>query len=226
MKTLLLGILLSLALVGCKESKEAVPKTPSAAGDPKAGAAVAEQNCKACHGMDGRGVAPGIPHLAAQREGYLHLALIEYKEVKRTHAALRELAGRLSATELRDVMAYYASQPPVAPTSMTGVQQASLLEKGKALAATCAKCHGEDGNSTTRARLAAGHSRYRHRHQGITGRPRDGDKRYCATRAGSIWRLAMYYASRTPAQRRRRHSAIRRRASRAAMCGGAMAPAG
>ena len=161
MNRLLLAIVLSVLLVGCKESKEPAVKTPSAektaptagtpdkspGGDAKAGTAVAERDCKACHGMDGRGVAPGIPHLAAQRERYLLLALTEYKEVKRTHAALRDLAGRLTATELRNVVAYYASQPPVPPASVTSAQQASLLEKGKALAATCAKCHGVEGNS-------------------------------------------------------------------------------
>jgi len=163
MNRLLLAIVLTVLLVGCKESKEPV-KTPSAektaptagtpadkspGGDAKAGKAVAERDCKACHGLDGRGVAPGIPHLAAQRERYLLLALTEYKEVRRTHAALRDLAGRLTATELRNVVAYYAGQPPAPPASVTSAQQASLLEKGKALAAACAKCHGEDGNSKT-----------------------------------------------------------------------------
>ena len=120
MNRLLLAIVLSVLLVGCKESKEPAVKTPSAektapaaaapadkspGGDAKAGTAVAERDCKACHGMDGRGVAPGIPHLAAQRERYLLLALTEHKEVKRTHAALRDLAGRLTATELRNVVA-------------------------------------------------------------------------------------------------------------------------
>src|SRR3970040_2896704 len=133
MNRLLLAIVLSVLLVGCKESKEPV-KTPSAektagapadkspGGDAKAGQAGAERDCKACHGLDGRGVAPGIPHLAAERERYLLVALTEYKEVKRTHAALRDLAGRLTATELRDVMAYYASQSPVTPAYTTRAQ--------------------------------------------------------------------------------------------------------
>src|SRR3970040_2379163 len=117
MNRLLLAIVLSVLLVSCKDSKEPAVKTPSAektvgtpaekspAGDATAGKAVAERDCKACHGMDGRGVAPGIPHLAAQRERYLLLALTEHKEVKRTHAALRDPAARLPATELRNVVA-------------------------------------------------------------------------------------------------------------------------
>ena len=116
MRYLLLAVVLSVALAGCSEKREPAPTSSSAgkaapmaekpsAGDAKAGQAVAERECKACHGLDGRGVAPGIPHLAAQRERYLLVALTEYKEVKRTHAALRDLAGRLTATELRNVVA-------------------------------------------------------------------------------------------------------------------------
>jgi cytochrome c553 len=239
MKTLLLGVLLSLALVGCKESKEAVPKTPSAeksaptAGDPKAGAAVAERNCKACHGMDGKGVAPGIPHLAAQREGYLLLALTEYKEVKRTHAALRELAGRLSATELRNVMAYYASQPPVSPTSMTGVQQASLLEKGKALAAACAKCHGEEGNSKTPGTPSLAAQQPLYLVTAIQEYHR-GERRTAAMKSillGAsrleLESLALYYASRTPAQRPAPSFGDPAAGEpRTAMCGGCHGPRG
>jgi cytochrome c553 len=233
MKTLLLSVLLSLTLVGCKESKQAVPKTPSAAGDPKAGAAVAERNCKACHGMDGRGVAPGIPHLAAQRESYLLLALIEYKEVKRTHAALRELAGRLSETELRDVMAYYASQPAVSPTSMTGVQQASILEKGKALAAACAKCHGEEGNSKTPGTpsLAGQQPHYlvtaiQEYHRGDRGTAAMKAILRDASRL-DLESLALYYASRTPAQRSAPSFGDPAAGEpRTAMCGGCHGPRG
>jgi cytochrome c553 len=157
--------------------------------------------------MDGRGVAPGIPHLAAQRERYLLLALTEYKEVKRTHAALRDLAGRLTATELRNVVAYYASQPPVPPASMTSAQQASLLEKGKALAAACAKCHGEDGNSKTPGTpsLAGQQPHYlvtaiQEYHRGDRGTAAMKAILRDASRL-ELESLALYYASRTPAQR-------------------------
>ena len=158
MKTFMLGIALSVALIGCTEKPETA-STPApgkgaapastAAGDAAAGKAVAERECKACHGLDGRGVAPGIPHLAAQRDRYLLLALTEYKDVKRAHSALRELAGRLSPAELRNVVAYYSSQPPPPPASGKDSKQATLMEKGKALAAACEKCHGEEGNSRT-----------------------------------------------------------------------------
>jgi cytochrome c553 len=245
MNRLLLAIAVSVLLVGCKESKEPAVKTPPAektagtpadklpGGDANAGKAVAERDCKACHGMDGRGVAPGIPHLAAQRERYLLLALTEYKEVKRTHAALRDLAGRLAPTELRDVIAYYASQPPVPPASVTSAQQASLLEKGKALAAACAKCHGEEGNSKTPGTpsLAGQQPHYlvtaiQEYHRGERGTAAMKAILREASRL-DLESLALYYASRTPAQRAAPSFGDPAAGEpRTAMCGGCHGPRG
>ncbi|MGH8649120.1 MAG: c-type cytochrome, partial [Burkholderiales bacterium] len=205
MKILILGIVLAVLLAGCSEREK--PAVPKPSGDAKAGKAVAERECKTCHGLDGRGVAPGIPHLAAQRERYLLLALTEYKEVKRTHAALRELAGRLTGSDLRNVVAYYASQPAVPAAPERGAQQASLLDKGKALAAACVKCHGEEGNSRTPGipSLAGQQPQYLvtavqeyHRGERRTA-PMEKMLRNAGRRA--LESLALYLASRTPAQR-------------------------
>ncbi|OGA01296.1 MAG: hypothetical protein A3I00_09865 [Betaproteobacteria bacterium RIFCSPLOWO2_02_FULL_64_12] len=217
MKNTLLGIVLSVVLIGCSEQKEPAAKIAAApaakaetrpAGDAGAGKAIAERDCKACHGLDGKGVAPGIPHLAAQRERYLLAALTEYKEVKRTHAALKDLFGRLSEQELRNAVAYYAGQPPVASSSGKDVQHASLLEKGKALAAACAKCHGEDGNSKISGTpgLAGQQPHYlvtaiQEYHQG---------ERKTATMKSMLTgssrleleNLALYFASQTPVERK------------------------
>lgn len=209
MKRLILGIALSALLVACTEREKppAAPAIAKSAGDATAGKAIAERDCKACHGMDGRGLAPGIPHLAAQRERYLLLALTEYRDVKRTHAALRDLAGRLSETELRNVVAYYASQPPVAAAPEADAPQVSLLEKGKALAAACVKCHGEEGNSRTPGipSLAGQQPHYlvtaiREYHRGDRDKaPMDSLLRNASAR--ELESLALYFASRTPAQR-------------------------
>jgi cytochrome c553 len=113
-----------------------------------AGKAVAEQQCKGCHGLDGRGIASAIPNLAGQRERYLVTALQEYRQGKRSHAALRDIATKLSDRETRDVIAYYASLPPVQASNGNGKNFLSPYERGKQLAAACSKCHGEDGNAT------------------------------------------------------------------------------
>lgn len=221
MKNILIAIALSGALLGCTESGEPGAKAPSPgktpgakpvaakppAGDAQAGKAVAERECKGCHGLDGKGVAPGIPHLAAQREPYLLLALTEYKDVRRTHAALRELAKRLSDADLRNVVAYYASQPAVSPAAGQDAQKTSLLEKGKSLAAGCAKCHGEDGNSRTPGTpsLAGQQPHYlvtaiQEYHRGDRAGASMRSMLRDATRL-ELESLALYYASRTPAQR-------------------------
>src|SRR5665811_1738483 len=132
MKNLLLGIVLTmLALAACTEKPGPTPKPVTA--DIAAGKAIAERDCKACHGANGGGVAPAIPHLAAQRESYLLASLKEYKDGKRSHAALRDMAEHMSEADLRNVAAHYASLPPIANASEKDVQLVFPYEKGKTL---------------------------------------------------------------------------------------------
>jgi cytochrome c553 len=152
MKSLFLGIAFLLALAGCGERKEAPATAAPAkapAADIDAGRSLAERSCKSCHGLDGKGAGPGIPNLAAQREGYLLASLNEYKEGKRHHSGLRELATKMSAADMRNIAAYYAAQPPVKATAASDVKHSSPYELGKTLSAGCAGCHGEDGNAKT-----------------------------------------------------------------------------
>ena len=155
MKRYLVGVACVAALAACSE-REQPPAQPAAAkaapapvaGDAKAGKAFADTECKACHGLDGGSVAPGVPHLAAQDERYLLGALRAYKEGKRNHAALKVIAERLSEAEIRNVSAYYASLPAAGLAPAKDLSQVSPYERGKARAAACAQCHGEDGNGT------------------------------------------------------------------------------
>ena len=143
MKPLVLAMVVLLA--ACSESDRA-PKTPAA--DAAAGKAFAERECKGCHGLDGKGAAPAIPHLAAQRESYLLASLRAYKEGKRVHAALKEIAAHMSDADARNLAVFYAGLPPV-KAAITDSKTLSPYDRGKELAGACAKCHGEDGNSTT-----------------------------------------------------------------------------
>jgi cytochrome c553 len=150
MKHFLLGIVLSVALIGCTDKGESTAKSASekqAAADVPAGKAIAERECKGCHGLDGKGVAPAIPNLAAQRERYLLASMKAYKEGARTHAALREMTGHMSEADTRNVAAHYASLPPIATAPGKKAEIFLPYENGKALAAACTKCHSEDGNS-------------------------------------------------------------------------------
>ena len=139
-----------MALAGCSDNEP--PKNTAAkqvSGDPAAGKALAERECKACHGLDGRGVAPAIPTLAGQRERYLVTALNEYRDGKRAHAALREISSRISDADVRNLAAYFAGLPAMPPESAKHVQLFSPYDNGKKLAGPCISCHGENGNSKT-----------------------------------------------------------------------------
>ncbi len=205
MKTLMLGIVFLVALNGCTDKGASTTKPPIA--DIGAGKMIAERDCKACHGLDGRGVAPAIPHLAAQREGYLVASLKEYKEGKRAHAALKNMAGQMSDAELQNIAAYYASQPALVNATASDVKHSSPYEQGRKLAATCAGCHGEDGNAKVPGTptLAGQQPHYlvaaiHEYHQGERATAAMKSMMRNATNL-ELENLALYFASQTPAQR-------------------------
>ena len=229
MKKSILGLtVLSLALFGCGEKKDAAVDTPKATkADVVAGKALADKTCKACHGANGGSVAPAIPHLAAQRERYLVASLNEYKNGKRTHAALRDIATQMSEADMRNVAGYFASLPPVPNNTNADVKHTSPYEKGKVLAVECAKCHGEDGNAKTPGTPTLAGQQPHYLVAAILEYHRDDRK---VTSMKSIMRdsdrldlesLALYYSAQTPTQRvapTRGDAAVGQPLS--AMCGG------
>lgn len=229
---LILGIVLSVVLIGCTDKGASTAK--STKGDAGAGKVIAERDCKACHGLDGRGVAPGIPHLAAQREHFLLASLYEYKDGRRTHAALKGMAEQMSDADLRNVAAYYASQPPVAVAAATAdIKQSSPYEQGRALAAECAKCHNADGNSTTPGTpsLAGQQPQY------LVAAIREyhsGERKVAVMKSMlqssdviAIENLALYFSAQTPAQRTApAHGDPVVGEPKTAMCGGCHGPHG
>jgi cytochrome c553 len=146
MRYLLLSAILPVLTIACTDGLES-PTEPAA--DLVAGKSLAENNCSGCHDLNGRGAATGIPHLAAQVEDYLLDSLLAYREGKRFHAALQDMTEHMSAAEIRNVAAFYASLPPVEDTSRTGGPESMLspYQQGEAAAKACAACHGADGNS-------------------------------------------------------------------------------
>ncbi|WP_455209293.1 c-type cytochrome [Kaarinaea lacus] len=142
MRLILLCTLVVALFVGCADKKPPAQLTAN----PEAGKKIAEKSCVGCHGLDGKGATDDIPNLAAQVQEYLVAAIQAYKEGKREHAALKDMASKLNDADTLNIAAYYAGQPP-----LTGEQKPmqDIAEKGKATAAVCANCHGEGGNSTT-----------------------------------------------------------------------------
>lgn len=69
--------------------------------------------CKSCHG-NGEQSLPAAPHLTAQHAGYLKKQLGDFRSGARSNdssATMRQIAAKLSQTEVQALAAYLASQP-------------------------------------------------------------------------------------------------------------------
>jgi cytochrome c553 len=87
------------------------------AADIEAGKNMAAAVCAACHGANGVSVSDAIPNLAAQRAGYLEAQLKAFKAGTRKQpgavnptALMNAIAAQLSADDIANVAAYFASQ--------------------------------------------------------------------------------------------------------------------
>jgi len=80
------------------------------AGNPELGRAKSAP-CTACHGADGRGIAPNFPVLAGQYADYLAKSLKQYRSGERNNALMAPMAAGLSDDDIADLAAYYASLP-------------------------------------------------------------------------------------------------------------------
>jgi len=236
MKTLLVAVALAAAAVGCSEKQPpgtkagdgaaaAVAPLEAGKGDKEAGRKIAEADCKACHGLDGKGIAPAIPHLAGQHERYLLAALAEYKQGKRTHAALRRIATQLDDAGTRNIAAYYASQPPVGAATQP---PKSPYDLGKQVAqAQCASCHGVDGNTTTPGipSLAGQQPRYLvaaiHEYLGAERKTSPMHAKLTGIGRVDVENVALYFASQAPVARKARPKGDPKAGEQlSAVCGG------
>jgi cytochrome c553 len=88
-----------------------------AAPDIEKGRAKVAQVCSACHGTNGVSVSETIPNLAAQRAGYIESQLKAFRDGARrggptsTVATMTAIATQLSADDISNVAAYFASLP-------------------------------------------------------------------------------------------------------------------
>ena len=119
----------------------------AAQGDPAAGKRKT-LTCNACHGQSG---FKAMPRLGGQNAADLVAALRAYKEDRRAHATMRDVAHALSERDIADLAAYYASVPKVSAEATASVP---------AEAARCVACHGTDGAApgAPEAPLLAGQS--------------------------------------------------------------------
>ncbi|HEX7029025.1 MAG TPA: cytochrome c [Gammaproteobacteria bacterium] len=135
------ALFLGLALAGLLFAPAA-----SAAGDAEAGRDKAE-TCLGCHGIPNyANMYPNysVPKLGGQHADYIVAALQAYRSGARQHPTMSAQAESLSDQDIQDIAAYFA-------TFKSGGQpepdRGGDVEAGKEKAATCAACHGLDGNS-------------------------------------------------------------------------------
>jgi len=107
--------------------------------------------CIDCHGKDGNSTVLINPNLAKQHSQYIEKQLTAFKENTRDNAVMNQISANLSSNDIANLGAYFAdtsavgevkSAPVVVVKSFTGD-----VEIGKTKAATCAACHGADGNA-------------------------------------------------------------------------------
>ena len=79
------------------------------------GKQIAQTVCAACHAADGNSGISSYPKLSTQHAAYTIKETVAIKDGKRTTggaAAMRPMVGSLSAQDIADVAAFYATQTP------------------------------------------------------------------------------------------------------------------
>jgi cytochrome c553 len=120
--------------------------------------------CVGCHGAQGEGnAAAGFPRIAGQAQAYLSKQLGAYANGARVNPIMQPIAKGMSAEQIRDVSAYYASlgdaPDAVASSAGTGTKAGGKGaggsgDRGRLLSEVgddskgvqaCANCHGPGG---------------------------------------------------------------------------------
>src|SRR4030095_16169300 len=109
------------SLLGMSVLLAVVPLAQAA--DIEAGKAKVATVCAACHGANGVSVSDAIPNLAAQRAGYLEAQLKALKDGTRKNPIMNAIAAQLSAEDIANAAAYFASLPGPASGVKSGLLQ-------------------------------------------------------------------------------------------------------
>jgi len=138
----ILSLVVALAALVCAQAV-------SAAGDAQAGKTKA-QVCSACHGADGNSANPEWPNLAGQHAKYTSKQLADLKSgEQRDNAIMAAQAANLTAEDMADLAAYYATLTPAG-----GYVSDEHLALGERIyrggnkntgVPACMACHGPNG---------------------------------------------------------------------------------
>jgi cytochrome c553 len=162
---LLLSSLLISAVAGAPAwAAEAAASTKP---DLAKGEAISTNVCVACHSADGSRGSPANPILQGQHPEYLVKQLTEFKAGKRSSPIMRGIASTLSAEDMKNVAAFYATKH-AKPGFAKNKDSAELGEKifrggiAERSIPACAGCHSPDGAGipSQYPRLAGQHADY------------------------------------------------------------------
>lgn len=124
-------------------------------GDPAKAQPTVTQVCAVCHGADGNSLTPVNPSLAGQHPEYTLKQLTNFKAqggkpAERTNAVMAGMVANLSADDMSNLAAYFASQklkpraardPELAKVGQA-IYRGGIMAKG---VAACASCHSPNG---------------------------------------------------------------------------------
>jgi cytochrome c553 len=135
--------------------------------DPAKGEAIATNVCMACHAIDGSRGSPANPILQGQHPEYLVKQLTEFKAGQRNNPIMKGIASALSADDMRNVAAFYATKrakPGFAKNKDTAALGERIYRGGIAdrNIPACAGCHSPTGAGIPAQypRLAGQHADY------------------------------------------------------------------
>ena len=155
-------LMAAIIIAGSTLSSAALAQNASdaRAPDPKRGAAIAAQGtpsgapgCAQCHAFNGASDGSGaFPRLAAQSPQYLARQLRDFGSGERNNAVMSPIARSMTADDIADVAAYYASLhapvlplPPPDPTLIKKGEQLAMFGNDEKRVQACNNCHGAGG---------------------------------------------------------------------------------
>lgn len=100
----------ALTAIGALSLMVSAPSLAIDRGDPSAGQQIAEDQCIACHAVDGSQSNPEWPKLSGQYADYLFRSLQQYQDGTRENAVMQGQVEDLSTQDLRDLASFYSRQ--------------------------------------------------------------------------------------------------------------------
>jgi cytochrome c553 len=127
---------------------------PGVADGVQGDAAAGKRKATPCNGCHAVSSFKAMPRLGGQTAAYIFQALTAYETHMRAHRTMQDVARGLSARDMRDLAAFYASLPRGTASAENEVAPAPALTQ------RCAVCHADRGSqpATADAPLLVGQS--------------------------------------------------------------------